>query len=471
MSFVHRFRIFHSTIFRLAGTYVALFALAVASLGFVIYFATSVALIRGIDTQIANAATTLQDSYRSGGLLQLIADVKKRLRDRQSNTLLYLVLDREGTPLAGQLPITPKQSGWSYSEYADNESDGDIDQVRILFTSLPGGTRLAVASDLEQIENTKDIIAASFVSAFFAVVLLGTAAVIALSIALLRRVDAIRLTAEAIGAGDLSKRIPLRGNGDDLDRLSVTLNHMLDRIANLMESLRQVSSDIAHDLKTPLVRLRQRLEAGQLMEGNSQDHRALIEAAMRNVDEILVIFGALLRIAQVEAGTRRAGFRHVNVSAILTTVVEAFAPAAEDLGHTLTANIAEKVYVLGDRELLTQLFANLVENAIRHTPAGTKIMANVHADAFKVTASIVDSGPGIPKDERTKVFRRFYRLERARSTPGNGLGLSLVKAIADLHDASIEVEDAAPGLGFFLKFRIETSQVVTHFVAASEDSL
>lgn len=469
MSFVCRFRIFRSTIFRLTSAYVVLFALAVVSLGFLSYFVTSIALIRGIDIRIANAATTLQESYRTGGLPYLLADAKKRLKNQQSNALLYLVLDREGTTLVGQLPATPKQFGWSYSDYIENESDHDVGQLRILLASLPGGIRLAVASDLEQLEEIKDIIATAFVSAFFAVVLLGTGGAIALSIALLRRVDAIRLTAEAISAGDLSKRVPLRGNGDDLDRLSITLNHMLDRIADLMESLRQVSSDIAHDLKTPLARLRQRLEVGQLKGGSPQDHRALIEAAIESVDEILVTFGALLRIAQVEAGTRRAGFRHVNLSAILDTVIEAFAPAAEDAGQTLTANIAEDVYVLGDRELLTQLFANLVENAIRHTPAGTKIIANLHADAFKVTASVIDSGPGVPKDERTKLFRRFYRLERARSTPGNGLGLSSVKAIADLHETSIEVEDAAPGLAIFLRFRIEALQFVRHFVGTGED--
>jgi len=452
MCFVPKIRIFQSTVFRLAATYVVLFALSVVVLGVMTYFATSIALLHTVDARIKDASAVLQEDYQTGGVPRLLAGVNARLKDHRGHALLYLVLDSSGDTLAGQLPVIPKRSGWSYSDYIENESDNDVGSLRVLLTPLAGGIQLAIAADLEQVEDAKDAVTNAFFSAFFAVVVLGTVGGVALSFALLRRVDAIRLTAEAISDGDLSKRIPLRGNGDDLDRLSQTLNHMLDRIAGLMESLRQVSADIAHDLKTPLARLRQRLEAAERVSRSAEDYNAAIEAAVANVDEILATFSALLRIAQIEAGTRRAGFRDVNLSNIFTTVIEAFAPAAEDAGQCLVAEISDDVHVFGDHELLTQMMANLVENAIRHTPAGTRIVVTLRSDGGNVKASVIDNGPGVPETERLRLFQRFYRLEHSRSTPGSGLGLSLVKAIADLHDIAVGVQGAAPGFAVTLTF-------------------
>ncbi|TAL79452.1 MAG: HAMP domain-containing protein [Beijerinckiaceae bacterium] len=452
MCFVRKSRILRSTVFRLAATYVVLFAISVLALGFVAYFAISMTLIHTVDAHIEDARTALQDDYRSGGLSRLLVQVNARLKDHRSNALLYLVLDPNGMTLAGQLPIIPKRSGWSYSDYIEKETDNDVGSLRILLTPLAGGVRLAVGADLEQVEDAKDAVANSLLSAFFAVVLFGTFGGIALSLALLRRVDTIRLAAGAISEGDLSKRVPLRGNDDDLDRLSRTLNHMLDRIAGLMESVRQVSADIAHDLKTPLARLRQRLEAAERTSRSAEDYNTAIDTAVGNVDEILATFSALLRIAQIEARTRRAGFRDVDLSNIVTTVVEAFVPAAEDAGQSLATDISDDVHVFGDSELLTQMIANLVENAIRHTPAGTRIAVKLRSDESGVEASIIDNGLGVPESERLRLFQKFYRLEHSRSTPGSGLGLSLVKAIADLHDIAIEVQNRKPGLAIVLAF-------------------
>ena len=300
MWFARKFSIVQSTVFRLASTFVALFAISVAVLGFIIYLITSITLLHGVDGRIALASAALQDGYRSGGLPRLLDEVKARLRDRHNNALSYLVIDPRGAVLVGQLPVAPKRLGWSYADYIENESDNDVGRLRILLVSLDHGIRLAVSADLEQVEETKDAIASAFLSAFVAVVLLGTIGGIALSLALLRRVDAIRLTAEAISEGDLSKRVPLRGNGDDFDRLSETLNQMLNRISSLMESLRHVSVDIAHDLKTPLARLRQRLETAARTARSTEDYNAVTAAAVSDVDEILATFGALLRIAQIE---------------------------------------------------------------------------------------------------------------------------------------------------------------------------
>jgi signal transduction histidine kinase len=365
--------------------------------------------------------------------------------------LRYGVTGTDGKVLAGDIPDSPKEAGWSSATIL--EQDGDISRLRVLVADLPGGLKVTVGADREEVDEVKQSVFDSIVAAFAAVVLLGIFGGIALSFALLKRVETIRCTAEAIIAGDFTQRIPVRGTGDDFDRLSQTLNRMLDRITGLMESLRQVSTDIAHDLKTPLAHLRQRLEAAGQTARSNDEHAAAIDGAVGKVDEILATFDALLRIAQIEAGTRRANFSDVDLSAVVANVVEAFSPAAVDGGRSVVVDIAPDIHVTGDRQLLTQLFANLVENAIHHTPSGTCISVALARDGEGAVAVVRDDGRGVPAPERELIFRRFYRLERSRSTPGNGLGLSLVKAVADLHGVIVGVEDAGPGLTVVMTFR------------------
>jgi signal transduction histidine kinase len=244
--------------------------------------------------------------------------------------------------------------------------------------------------------------------------------------------------------------VPVRGSRDDLDRLTLTLNRMLDRNAALMESLKQVSSDVAHDLRTPLTRLRQRLEAG--LAAPAERAQAL-EGALADLDSILETFAALLRIAQIEGGARRAAFRECDLSGIAATVVEAFAPSAEDQKQSLALTAPAPVSVDGDRELLTQMLVNLVENALRHAGAGTRIVVATAREADGgAVLSVTDDGPGVPEAERRRVFDRFYRLERSRTTPGSGLGLAMAAAAAKLHGADIELRDAAPGLEARVRF-------------------
>lgn len=449
---MHPIKLVQTTTFRLAAVYVLLFAASVAALGAITYLTTSVTLERRLDARIEREMTSLRASFQSGGIDRLVAEVKKHEQSHPNGLLDYLVLGLRGEQLAGHLSRAPARSGWSNLDYG--ESDGDVTRLRVLVTPLPGGVRLAIAADREQIEEVKQAILNGFLSAFGAVIALGTLGGIALSLALLKRVETIRRTAEAIIAGDLLQRVPVRGTGDDLDRLSLTLNRMLDRIAELMESLRQVSADIAHDLKTPLARLRQRLETAQTHAQSAEERNAVIDTAIVHIDEILATFGALLRIAQIEAGTRRAGFRAFDLSGAFATVVDAFAPAAEDAGKSLSARIEPDIRISGDRELLTQMLANVVENAIRHTPRGTHITVLLVSEHDGIVGTVTDDGPGVPADERERLFQRFYRLERSRSTPGNGLGLSLVKAVADLHDIALDVRDAGPGLRIVMRFGV-----------------
>ena len=247
--------------------------------------------------------------------------------------------------------------------------------------------------------------------------------------------------------GDLSARIPVRGTQDEIDQLIASLNAMLGRIQQLMDGLRQVSSDIAHDLRTPLGRLRQHLEDARERAKTTAEYDAATDAAIEEADGLLETFSALLRIAQVEAGAQKSAFADIDLSALARSIGEAYQPAAEDSGHTLDIRIDDGVHFTGDRQLLAQMISNLVENALHHTPSGSTVALAVRKTAPGFAIEVADNGPGIPEDERGKVFDRFYRLDRSRSTAGSGLGLALVKAIAGLHGLTIELVDRKPGLG------------------------
>jgi signal transduction histidine kinase len=407
-----------------------------------------------LNANVEGGMAKLERAYQAGGLPRLIAKVDMSEKHRHGSALFYLVLDANGKRLAGHLSVTPSQIGWSEMTYVEDEGDGDMGEVRVLLKSLGDGVRVAVGGDLEQVSDFEEAIFIGFLSAFGAVVALGVIGGLGLSLALLNRVETIRQTAEAIIAGDLSQRVPVRGVDDDLDRLSQTLNSMLDRISDLISSLRQVSADIAHDLKTPLTRLRRGLEEAQTQVQSPDKYNANIESAIVHVDEILATFSALLRIAQIEAGTRRIGFRDVDLSAIFATVAHAFEPAAEDAGKTLHCDISSNIRFWGDFELLTQMMANVVENAITHTPKGVNISVRLYCEDGAIVGVVSDDGFGVPSEEYERLFQRFYRLERSRSTPGNGLGLSLVKAVADLHSVELDVRGANPGLEVYMRFPV-----------------
>jgi signal transduction histidine kinase len=246
---------------------------------------------------------------------------------------------------------------------------------------------------------------------------------------------------------------PCAGRGDEWDRLAQAINDMLDRISALLENLQQVSSDVAHDLRTPLARLRNRLELARTGSSSMEDYSVAVSRAINDTDQLLSIFSALLRISQVEAGTRAQSFSSVCVTELLERIYQLYLPVAEDCHHPLSRSIAGGVYIRGDEELLTQMFSNLIENALHHTPAATPIRVTLELTDGCPVAAVIDGGPGIPINEREKVLRRFYRLSSSRSTEGHGLGLSLVAAVAELHGARLELADAGPGLRVNVVFR------------------
>ena len=439
-----------STSLRLAGLYTAVFALSVIVLGVITLFTTRAALGEQFDARIRAESAALAQEYRAEGLKGVIDAVHER--DTTPGALDFGVQGPAGEPLAGRLATTQAAMGWSQTTHAP-QAGGEA--IRLFSVALPDGYKLLVGDDEDRIETLDGVVLRGFGVAFLGVVILGVFGGYALSRDVHRRLAAISGTAEAIIDGDLARRVPVRGSDDDLDRLALTFNRMLDRIAALMESLKQVSNDIAHDMRTPLTRLRQKLEAGLAAPQGAAPGGAApaLESVLSDLDSILETFAALLRIAQIESGARRAAFQPCDLAALARTVTDAFAPSAEDQHQSLTCAGAAPAPVDGDPELLTQMLVNLVENALRHAGPGARIIVQVGREARASVLSVTDNGPGVPETERERLFDRFYRLEHSRSTPGSGLGLALVAAVARLHGAEVGLYQANPGLEARVTFR------------------
>lgn len=446
-------RLLRTASFRLAFQYVALFAGSAALLGAAVFWAARSSLERQMTGRIESETAYLIDEFQSGGLDHLVAVV--RARGRGASALDYLVQDSAGGHVAGEMPAGQIAGpGWATVYVAEaSEDDGRPERVRALASDLADGSLLAVGDDLRRVTDVEEAAAAALLWTTGLAAVLGVGGGALLSRAFLAKVDAISRTAEAIIGGDLARRVPVRGTNDDLDRLAGTLNRMLDRIAALMDSLRQVSADVAHDLRTPLARLWQRLDDARNGVGTPAGYEAAIDAAVREAEGLLETFSALLRIAQVEGASPCSGFRDVDLSALAETVADAYRADVEEAGRRLVAAVAPGAIVRGDQELLTQALANLVENAMRHTPRGTVIGVRLSVPpGCGARLTVDDDGPGADPADLPRLADRFYRGERSRTTPGAGLGLSLVAAVAELHGARLTLQDAGPGLRASLAF-------------------
>ncbi|MDB5470534.1 MAG: sensor histidine kinase [Caulobacter sp.] len=432
---------FRSIGFRLAASYMALFAVSVVVLGAVVFLIAHGAVEEQLEARIRSEVSALQSEARLSGLHAVLEEIGERTGG--PGQLEYGVENPAGALVAGRLSAPGRKAGWATVPL--RMRGGEVEPIRTHIVPLADGYRLLVGDELERVEEVDGAILQAFGSILLITLLLGAIGGYLLSRDLAGRIEAIARTAGAIIEGDLGQRIGHRAQGDDLDRLSATLNLMLDRIATLMDSLRQVSNDVAHDLRTPLTRLRQRLELAQTVEGEAE-RLGLVRMAIEDSDGLLETFSALLRIAQIEGGARRAGFRPINLKGLVTTVVDAYAPSAEDNGQSLTLAEPGAISLDGDPELLTQMIANLLANALAHAGAGARIAVNLQARPDAVAITVIDDGPGIPAVDRERVFDRFFRLEQSRTSAGNGLGLSLVRAIARLHGGEVLLYDAAPGL-------------------------
>ncbi len=446
-------RVFRTSSFRLTLLYAALFSVSVVVLFAVIYWSALFHMTGQLDASVDSDFAELTQALSTGGAGGVAHRIEDRVKNMPSGPMLYLLEDPAGKALAGNLPALPRRTGtFDTVDPRPVPHADDLRPLRARGTVLHGGDYLMVATDASQRDEMGEAILRAFAWGSLASLLLAVGGGLMLSGGLLRRVEAISRTAREIMAGHLSRRVPTRGTDDEFDHLAASLNAMLERTESSMHAMRQISNDIAHDLRTPLTRLRQRLEMTQRKATTVADLRTSVEGAIAETDAILATFGALLRIAQIESGAVRAGFAECDLSDLLRTVVEVYQPLADDKRQSLAAEIAPRLHMFGDRELLAQMLANLLENAIRHSPPGAAIrLAADRCDTGGIAIALSDTGPGIPSAEYQNVFRRFYRLDASRTTPGNGLGLSLVAAIAGLHGISVAFADNRPGLSVTMK--------------------
>ncbi|MCA3555333.1 HAMP domain-containing sensor histidine kinase [Aestuariivirga sp.] len=446
-----RAKLLRTSTFRLAALYLILFAASVGALLGYVYLNTAVLLQEQTDYTIQAEVQALSDQYQLRGLGGILDTVRRRSADEKGS--VYLLAAPTGLRIAGNLddlPTVPR-NGARWIEFPLQVQKGAVREnhvARAFYTDLPGGFKLIVGRDVESLRQFANIIRQSIFYALAIALVLGLGGGLLMSRNFLRRVDAITDASRSIMAGNMSGRMPVSGSNDELDRLALALNEMLDRIESLMGAMKEVSSNVAHDLKTPLTRIKARVEAA-LRSGSEAEYRAALENTVDDSDRLLDTFNALLSIARAEAGQARSGLVPVDVSELIADVAELYEPMAEQEGGTLTASAAPGLQVLGDRQLLAQALSNLLDNALKYgaRDGGTpRIALTGAAGDGKVVIAVADHGEGIPEADRTRVTERFVRLDRSRTKPGNGLGLSLVSGVMKLHKGTLLLEDNAPGL-------------------------
>ena len=456
------FRLLDSFIFRQALLYTALSVVSMMILFGFIYWATAGYMDRELDATIDEEILGLSEQYDSGGFLGLSRIIEERISHNPKGPAIYLLADENHRPLVGNLNVWPGKSvivdGWT--RFLLSES-GNVQltehEVRARIFQLPNNLHLLVGRDVSDLEHSRHLILTAMAWGMAITIALALGIGLFMSSRVIRRIEAIHQTCREIMDGDLSRRMPVAGSGDDFDKLAKNLNRMLERIESLMVVVQQISNNIAHDLRTPLTRLRTRLE--QARNGESGYMQAQIDEAIMDAEELLATFNALLRIARIESGSSPVEFTTLDLSSLIQDVAELYEPVAAQNQQQLIINDYGPVTAQGDRHLLFQALANLVENAIRHTPEGTSITLEASTSASGPKVQVADTGPGIPAQLHQKVFQRFFRIDASRSTSGSGLGLSLVRAVADIHHARIELMDNLPGLKVTLVFFRDTRRL------------
>ncbi|MFI3196941.1 MAG: HAMP domain-containing sensor histidine kinase [Methylococcaceae bacterium] len=441
--------------FKLSALYLLLFLFSFLFIGITVYWLTHHTLEKQLKSSVETEAIRLKTEYDSGGLAELKDEIDE-VEERGSHTLFeYGVINQNGQLLAGNLNTLQPSAGWNTvmrkpAGNAQENKGKEIFYIRIMM--LSNNIWLIVGHNGEIIEDAGNAIIQAFIAGFVLVIFLGAGGGLYLSGAFLRKVERITKSTQTIIAGDLKHRLPVSKNRDELDNLAALLNLMLDKIGSLIENIQQVSNDIAHDLRTPISHLKFRLEKALSTKLTSQEYSARVAFAIEEVDTILATFAAMLRISQIESGSRRNGFKSVNLGTIVIAVTDALNPVAEEQEKTIHLAIEKSIALMGDKELLMQLVFNLLDNAILHTPKNTRITISLQSSSTHTQLMVADNGSGIDEAYHQKVFQRFYRLEQSRSTPGNGLGLNIVAAIADLHDGTLTLSDNKPGLKIILRF-------------------
>lgn len=444
-------KLLRTSTFRLAALYLIVFALSVGALLGYVYWNTALLLERQTDETIRAEVQALADQYRFRGLRGIIDTIQRRAEDDRGS--LYLLTDRSGRRIAGNLGGLPPQA-----EDEEQWIEFPLDVVRgghkenhvarAFHTYLTGDFDLIVGRDVDALRQFAGIMRVTLLYALAIALVLGLGGGLLMSRNFLRRVDAITAASQSIMGGNLAGRMPVSGSGDELDRLALALNQMLDQIERLMAGMKEVSSNVAHDLKTPLTRIKAMVEAA-LRSEKPDDYRAALERTVDESDRLLQTFNALLSIARAEAGQARSGLEPADAGLIIADVAELYEPMAEEQGGSLKIETEPGLTVRADRQLLAQALSNLIDNALKyggHEDRGADITVKGAVSNNQVVISVGDHGIGIAAEDRGRVTERFVRLDTSRARPGNGLGLSLVSGVMKLHEGSLVLEDNNPGL-------------------------
>lgn len=444
-------RLLRSLTFRLALYYAGLFSLSVALLGAVYYFVAIRAPLEAVRSELAAEADHFAAVHDRIGLGALAVRLERRAAEVSPRLAYHVLLDPSGRPITANLPSWPRAAGeeWIHIE-ADVARDGDEDEHEALVNDrvLPDGSRLLIGQDIDDLDEIQEALTDTLIWILPAVLLLSVAGGALMGRAIGRRIESVAAAARGVIAGDLKERVPLRGTRDDFDRLGETLNLMLDRIEQSMDGVRRVSDSVAHELRTPLTRLR-----ASLAELERTGSEAAVADAVHEAENLETIFSAVLRIARIEATPAPVPFDEIDLAEILRDAAELYLPEAEARGQELVVDVASDLAVDGDRDLLFQAVANLIDNAVKFSPLGGRIRLNAGATRDRVRVTIEDQGPGVAPELRDRVTERFFRAPDTSGVPGAGLGLSLVSAVAAVHDAPIRFRSAEPGLRVEWDFR------------------
>ena len=431
-----------SAAWRIATVTAIAFALAIFVIGFAVHRAVHSAFQNQLENNIRQTTASLLTEYRDDGMAGLTAAIEARERS-PANKLGFAIFSGDGKRVAGALDTPMPDAGWRRIVFADLQEGPD--PARAFSTDLANGMRLTVAADMEPVEAMDETIIRVFVLGSLGVLVMGAILALGLARYLKRRLDRIAVGSRAFAQGDHSGRAQVGPRGDEFDELAASINAMLDRIAALLGNLRQVTSDLAHDMRTPLTQLRGQMEA--MLRAPEEEREDRAERAIEQCDDTLRLFGAILRISELESGELRKHFKPVDLAVLAGEVAEAHEALAEEEGHRIALTTSGfPAAVDGDRDLLAQALVNLVENSLHHTPVGTRIEVGTGGAETAPFLFVRDNGPGIALADMERATARFVRLDAARTTPGHGLGLSLVKAIAEAHAARMELSDAEPGL-------------------------
>ena len=432
---------------RLALGYAGLFGTSALVLVIVLWSATLGLLNGQVDAAIRADALGLAERWQDGGARALLTTIDERIAGNVDDDAIYLVIDPAGHVVAGNLSSWPREVAEAGPIYEiPIERHGSRSLARLHRFALPAGYSLLVGRDVAPRAALRELLAHTLAWALLLIILLSGGGAIAVQRLFRRMLSHVSETAAAISAGDLSPRVRLTGRGDEFDRVAETINEMLDRISRLMDGVRQVSNAIAHDLRTPITRARARLEDAAAHARSPDELRAEMQHAIADLDGITAVFQALLRISEIEAGARRSAFTQLDLCPVLQDLDELYGAVAEEQGLTLATRLDGPLRLRGDRALIQQAVANLIDNALKFSPSGGQVHLAGSRAGQTLRLSVTDQGPGIPDMDVERATERFFRGETARHTPGFGLGLTLVRAVAQLHGGAIILEAANPGL-------------------------